>query len=352
VSESLLDRPIPAFVPAQIESFTQDSIRAQQVANFNPNQALDVFTDQRVAAIDIGGDTISAQFFRAENRRLVAELEAVGGYQYRSESGQGYRGFIERVAERIDTPVGVSFAGEVREGLPVGFPNLPVLREQLGDNYREGFKGLLPTLKTTVNDAVAGVMAGSVESAKRDLPTKNLLYVISGSGLGGAVLKDGQIFSSEPGHLPVVPELNRFGQTEPCGAYGQFVCLERAGAASRAGVESLYRQITGQKLDGRKISERFQDGDTLAAALYDSCARQIAHISLGMMRAFDLSEKPDGTTIVFHGGTFKVPTLAERVGQILGSKEYLGSTPNVIVTHDFSRNACLDGAAIAALVAK
>jgi hypothetical protein len=52
---------------------------------------------------------------------------------------------------------------------------------------------------------------------------------------------------------------------------------------------------------------------------------------------------------VGHGGTFEVPGYGERLRAIL--EKDLAYSPSLLLTKDFSANACLDGGAIAAVMA-
>jgi predicted NBD/HSP70 family sugar kinase len=351
VSATLVNRPIPKMVASQIDKFNRSSLMSRSVANFDPKKTPSSFIKgSQVAAIDIGGDKIAAQIFEIEDNALK-RIHQDGLKEHKSHSGEGYVGFLETIAtklNKVDFPIGLSIAVDVEGGIPTGnFTNLPFLKSDL-TRYQGDFKKLLPNLKKVVNDAVAGLMAGSIEADRLGLPS-NIVYLISGSGLGGAVLRNGQIHSAEPGHIEISPELNTFNQEQFCGFGRDYVCLERAGGGSRAGVEALYQKLSSEKLDGREISIRFQDGEKLAGDLYDHCAKLLAHTILGLIKTFDLYSKE--TTIVLHGGTFKVPSLVDRVEQILESKEYFGVAPKIVRTDEFSPNACLDGAAIAALAA-
>jgi predicted NBD/HSP70 family sugar kinase len=199
------------------------------------------------------------------------------------------------------------------------------------------------------NDAEAGIMAGALEAALRLPVTRNVIYVINGSGLGGAVLADNIIYAAEPGHIAVVEHLNRFGgfnQLKPCGLDGaSHVCLEAVGA-SKAGIEDIWQQITGEHLSGRQLVTLYTRGDGLARALYHNSASITAHVIAGMAAAFDLLADAAEPVVVAHGGIFHAPGYGDRVRDILARN--LSVPPTMLFTKDFSGNTCLEGAAIAA----
>lgn len=88
-------------------------------------------------------------------------------------------------------------------------------------------------------------------------------------------------------------------------------------------------------------------GDSLAADLYDNSALIVAHAIRGMINVFQLLKGGGDTVLIGHGGIFNVNGYGERIEQIL--QKDLGVNPSLLLTKDFSVNACLDGAALAAL---
>jgi hypothetical protein len=120
--------------------------------------------------------------------------------------------------------------------------------------------------------------------------------------------------------------------------------------SARRAVEVLQasegRKFLALDIGGDKISASyFRAYDRLALALYDNSIQVTAHAILGMASAFGLLSRPEQLTIVGHGGIFNVSGYGERLCAIL--RQGLGHEPQVLLTKDFSANACLEGAAIA-----
>jgi hypothetical protein len=99
-------------------------------------------------------------------------------------------------------------------------------------------------------------------------------------------------------------------------------------------------------LSGREIADKYLGGDCMALDLYDNSALLTAHAIKGIAKAFSFPSNFKGTVVVGHGGIFHVPAYSERVYSIL--RNDLSFAPRMLFTKDFSPNACLDGAAIAA----
>jgi predicted NBD/HSP70 family sugar kinase len=345
----LAGREIPRLRQGQVERFTLHSLRATQVRSFDPQGALSLIRSGRertVLAIDIGGDKLVWSLFAT--RKGILEQTDQGGVT-RSESGGGYLAVLEdlaSLARRDQLPVGISFAGPVDGEKPIAGPNLGAFMAELHSLYEGDFGKMFSDVKLS-NDAEAGILAGSVGAASRYDGVTNTLYVINGSGIGGAVLKGKLMFASEPGHVELESQLNFFGQRKACGLLGaSYVCVDRV-AASKAGIEDIWFQQRGERQSGRVIAARYLASDPIALDLYDNSAIILAHMIVGMAKAFGLLADLKRTVVVGHGGIFEVPGYYERLLSIVTS--YLPSPPLIVLTKDFSANACLEGAAIAGL---
>jgi len=345
----LVQRPVPTLIPEQVDQFTATSIEARVTRSFDPlwaQNALVRGTAREALAIDIGGDKlISARYGTHDGKLRPNDVEV-----RQNEGGRGYVKHLEELAGRArrdKLKVGISFAGLTEGTKLMAAPNLPVLFCDLRDRYGLDFANLFPSV-VVANDAEAGIMAASVEVIKRHRAARHVIYVINGSGLGGAVLTDSTIFACEPGHIKADPKLNPFKTNKPCGLLGRtHVCLEGV-AASKAGIEATWLQQRGEPSSGRQIAARYLLGekDPDALRLYDNSARVTAHAVAGLAKAFRI--RLDRACFVAHGGIFQVPGYGERVLSILDAA---GSSPlGALFTSHFSTNACLDGAAIAAVL--
>ena len=345
----LANTRVPQLLPEQIERFTLGALKARPMREFDPQAALRALraSDSRtVAAVDIGGDNVTTASYEVQDGLLVQRTKVL----VRGDAGAGYLTVLEELASlarRDVLTVGVSFAGPTDGTRLVAGPNVTAFITELYDQHDGDFANVFPWV-AVANDAEAGIMAAALEAAMRYPDTRHAIYIINGSGLGGAVLYEGTIFATEPGHVEVEARLNPFGQRRPCGVLGAtHVCLE-AVAASKAGIEDIWLQQRRERRGGREITLSYLAGDQMALDLYGTSALVTAHVVKGMARAFDLPEDLDKTIVVGHGGIFHVAGYSERVQSIL-SKD-LSRTPRMLFTKDFSTNACLDGAAIAAVM--
>jgi predicted NBD/HSP70 family sugar kinase len=342
---------VPGLLPDQIGRFTMQALRARPVRPFDPGQALNalrILEGASMLAIDIGGDKLVAERFAICDGE-IAQAETI--LTRHGDHGVGYLAALQEVAEFAWTsriPVGISFAGPVSGTRLVGAPNLPAFASEFHRSHGGDFASLFWNV-SLANDAEAGIMAAALMAARHNPGARDVIYIINGSGLGGAVLTGNMIYAAEPGHIEVAGQLNSFDgfvQRKQCGLDGAtHVCIEAVGA-SKAGVEDIWHQIRGDRLTGRQISARYIKGDDLARALYHNSAWITAHAIKGMAVAFGLFEGDGWPVIVGHGGIFQVPGYGQRVCDSLSDA---AGNPRILLTKDFSANTCLEGAAIAAI---
>jgi predicted NBD/HSP70 family sugar kinase len=340
---------IPDLLDSQLDGFTAASVQATQTRAFDPNvaaKALAAMSAARVTAVDIGGDKLMSSAYTVAGGVLSQDAPPV---RLRSTSGVGYLDLLEEVSNlAVDRSAsfGVSYAGPVRGSRILGGLNLANFVQEFQTRYDGDFARLNPRA-VLVNDGEGGLLAAALEAVTRYPAVRNVILVINGSGLGCAVLKDGVVFTTEVGHVPVVAPLNPFGQRKPCGMHGAtYVCMENV-AASKAGIEDIWRQQRGQRAGGLEVAAARAEGDELALRLYENSAWVTAHAIKGIAKTLDLIDDWAATVIVGHGGTFQVSGYADRVRTILETD--MASPAAIFVTTDFSVNACIDGAAIAAL---
>jgi predicted NBD/HSP70 family sugar kinase len=345
---TLADLEVPSLIDSQLARFTPESIQATMTRRFDSRavlQTLSATAEAHVMAVDMGGDKLIAAAYAARGGVLAQEGPPLVS---RGMAGAGYLDLLEEVAglaRARSLPMGISFAGPVQGSQILAGLNIPTFFTDFQSRYGGDFSRLYP-MAMVVNDGEAGLIAAALEAMRHYPQTRNVLLAINGSGLNCATFKGDTILSAEAGHVAVEAELNPFGQTKPCGMMGAtYVCLENV-AASRAGIEDLWSRQRDEALSGREIAAAYRAGDELALQLYADSAWVTAHMVKGTAKALGVEEW-DRTVVVGHGGTFRVPSYGEHLRAIL-EKELAIKTP-LLVTADFSANACLDGAAIVAL---
>lgn len=346
---------IPLLFPQQLSKFSRKSMHSEVIMQFNAENALRQLVAKegaRVIGADFGGDKGISQLFIVRGGRLVV-VETYSDY-VQSTYGDGYMDSLEKTAAYAaehHIPVGLSWGAPLEGTKPQYHPKAMNFLKALDAKYGGDFASVIPTMAACINDGPAGLISAAIE-VNRTTTATNVLFPMNGGGLNIAVLKDGEIFSNEAGHVEAVKELNIYNQTKACEVYGaEYVCIERLGA-NKAGIEAQWELLKGSYMRAVDIEVEYKAGNVLARDLYDHSALMVAHMLAGTARAYDIDLSDPQTAIVGHGGAFKFPDYTERIHQILGGN---GQTlPRFIATHEYTSgqsNACLDGAALAAILA-
>ncbi len=335
---------LPAFVPEQIALYQTDHLLTHPICPFDPAVARRRLATRRdVLAIDLGGDKLRSAVYAIGGGTLEKRDEQV----LRARGGAGYLACLERLARKADTRdlrVGISSATKMAGPVITRTVNLPLFLAEFRARYGADYTRLFGNA-FVANDTVMGICGASVRLALRGIDARHVAFVISASGVGASVIADGMAIHVEAAHVPVVPALNPLGQTTPCGVEGRdYVCIEGV-AAARRGIEDLYRQRTGEAKDGIALAARYEAGDPLATALYETSARALAHAIAGVLTRYAFPDSP--ASVVLHGGNFEIPRYRAQVQHDLAALPH--GHARVVFSRDLSPNVCLDGAAVMAV---
>lgn len=240
--------------------------------------------------IDLGGTNIKGGVCDPHHNLLLR-------HSIDTQADRGYAHVVARMAglvaellERSGLPksriagVGVGTPGPMShaQGIVYGAPNLPgFVNVRLRDDMAAA-TGLRVVLE---NDANAAAYGEFTAGAGKDV--RNMVMLTLGTGIGGGVIIDGQLIrgafdnAGEIGHSVMVPD----GRPCPCGQRG---CLERYASAAavadrlreavQAGADSRLRpQVErGEPFDARDVLRAMEDGDRLAARIWDETCMYLA----------------------------------------------------------------------------
>lgn len=355
-SSELLALEIPDLNQEQIAEFRRENLRSIEVGGFDPASALSSLISRpglRAIGIDIGGDKSLTQLFSVSRDGNLQPDDSFKDLQ-KDNRGEGYVVSMEKTAEfaaKNKLPIGISMGIPLDGTKPKDPKKLPVMVDDLDNLHGGDFAKLFADNKLKIlNDGPAGLVSGAIRAnISNPGPITNVIFAINGGGIGAAVLKDSRIYSSEPGHIRLIDELDRYPDERQCGVFGAtYKCVEQA-ASNKNGIEPIWEAKTGEALSALEIERKFT-GQTaegkLSLELYSYSALIEAHVIKGVAQAFKIDLSSPETAVVGHGGTFKFPGYGARVAQILAKN---GDTIQLMLTKDYSHNACAEGAAIAAL---
>lgn len=246
--------------------------------------------------LDLGGTAIKGGLLDD-----VANVLAQDKIPTRPEEGpDGVFGRMAELADKLCADAGIE-PDEVRAvgvGVPgpmtnegmllyapnlAGWRNIPI-QKQFGRQLRWPVR--------VVNDADAAAYGEYWAGAARDQTIQYSILLTLGTGVGGGIILDGEIYSgphgagAELGHMII--QLN--GHACGCGQRG---CLEQYTSATAIANEAERRLAAGSasSLSGRptarEVFEAMEAGDKMATDVVDMCCEYLAVACVNMTRIFD-----------------------------------------------------------------
>ncbi|MEW2331596.1 ROK family protein [Micromonospora chersina] len=236
-----------------------------------------------VVGIDIGGTKTAAALVDRGGRvreRREAPTPARSGPGAVLDAAAGLAAALLGAAAG---PVGVGTAGTVdpatgsiryaTDSLPgwTGTPVADALAARLGRPVR------------VTNDVNAAALGECWAGAGRD--HAHVLLVAVGTGLGGAIVRNGRVeagargAAGEVGHLPAPgAERLRCG----CGRHGHLEAI-----ASGSGLAAAYAIETGTEVTGRTVADRAAAGDAVARRVVDRAGAALGAALAGLVALLD-----------------------------------------------------------------
>jgi predicted NBD/HSP70 family sugar kinase len=332
----------------QIALFTHEGVEPRTVGTFEPEKAwqkLRAINGKQALGIDLGGSKVFCALYCVKDGALVVDQGAVTEIEH--ENGKGCLGYLEKCAKRIKDAglcVGFSFAGIVEGGIVRAGPHVPLFVDDLMQKCNGDLKEIIPQIQSVQNDAVAGMIGALTRSSGIHENVHSCIFIVNGSGLGAAVMKDGIIIATEVGHTLLSPSVYRRISRMQVAPPSSIEVI----AASKAGVERRWQEFASTALTGHEIAQKLYGGDPLARRLYTESAWITAHTVAGLANIFRIQPEKD-CLVMYHGGIFKVAGFSECVTDTL-QRHYNHHLKTIETTH-MSRNICAEGAALLALLA-
>lgn len=177
--------------------------------------------------------------------------------------------------------VGIGFPGFIHPETKkiMESPNLPGLRYF---NLVSALSAIFDMPFRLENDANAAAFGEYIFAGK---PEGGLIYMGLGTGVGGGLILNGQIFSGqhgcamEVGHIIVEPNGRHCG----CGNKG---CMEQYASAN--GISISYFNATQKKLNAAQIAKQASEGDKHAIAAYTLAANTLAQALASIVKVVDI----------------------------------------------------------------
>lgn len=296
-----------------------------------------------VAALDVGGTVMKAALMTADGDSVASDRRPTR----RDEGPDAVVATIARVtadllahAESLGVDVAAigvvvpgivdEDAGVARYSANLGWRDVP-LRARLSEHVGR------PVVLG--HDVRAGAIAEQAVGAGRG--SRTLLFVPIGTGIGGAVVRDGvadvgsHFCAAEVGHLVVRPD------GPPCGCGGRG-CVESI--ASARAIAERYRELVGADatLEAAAVAAAAATGDRAAAKVWDEA---LAALADGLVAAITMVD-PD--TIVLGGGlTHAGDALLEPLRRAITARLTFQVAPRVALAELGDEAGCRGAALLA-----
>ncbi|HEY3300559.1 MAG TPA: ROK family protein [Methylophilaceae bacterium] len=269
--------------------------------------------------VDIGGTNL--RFGIVEGLRVIDETRVSADFANICRThapAQAWQTIINIIAEHIQqcilnhpeiASVGIGFPGfiDAATGRLAQSPNLPGLMDvDLAKDLSQALN--MPVI--VENDALAAAYG---EYQLLIFPVPSLIYIGLGTGVGGGLIYNGQVFpgqhgmAMEVGHIIVEPD----GRLCGCGNYG---CLEQYASAS--GVSKSYQLATQQIIAAHEIASLATRGEQAAIDAYETAGDAIAQVVAHIAKVLDVG------TVVIGGGMSQawplmLPAFSQRLAKDL-----------------------------------
>ncbi|MEG0615467.1 MAG: ROK family protein [Oscillospiraceae bacterium] len=259
----------------------------------------------KVLALDVGGTAIKSAYFMDSSMLSSSEIP--------SEGELGAEALLKNIFATIESysdydVIGISTTGQVNNitgKIIYASKNIPdytgtELMQIVAKRYNKRV-----VVENDVNAAAIG--EGAFGSA---IGTKDYICITYGTGIGGAIVMDGKLYTGangiagEVGHLITHPN----GRDCNCGGKG---CYERY--ASVAALVRDAMEVNPEWSDGRKIFASLSCGDKQAKMVVDNWIDEVIFGLVGLVHTFDPS------TIILGGGIMREKYIVDKINSIIKS---------------------------------
>ncbi|MCS5732184.1 ROK family protein [Herbiconiux daphne] len=263
---------------------------------------------EAVLAVDVGGTRIKAAWLDRDIRSLAAWTVPTPVGRTVDETVDAIIALVGE--EAVQPPEGIRplAIGVAVPGLVDEERGVAIYSENLGWHDRD-FERLLAArtgLPVALSqDVRAGARAEALDGAAADVTSA--LFVPIGTGIGGAVILDGEVRSGPNNRAGELGHVRVGAETDAC-LCGQRGCLEAI--ASAVAIARQYRERTGAALDAAGVVDRAQQGDSDARAVWARATDALASVLSGADALLDLEAVVLGGGVALAGDFLVEPVKA------------------------------------------
>ncbi|WP_297633308.1 ROK family protein [uncultured Clostridium sp.] len=253
-----------------------------------------------IACIDIGGTSIKIGVLDKEgNIKFKSSLNV---YQEWDRFIQELITGIEELKEKFNIEgIGISSPGAVdtKAGIVGGMSAIPCIH---GPNFKEILSERFNLPVSIENDANCAALAENFNGSGKNIDS--MLFVVCGTGIGGAILKNGKVHHGENLHG------GEFGYMLMEEENGEFKNFSEV-ASTMSFVRKIRKQYNDQSWDGKKVFKEAEEGN-------EKCIEVIDKFYLNLAKGiFNLQYIYDPKLILLGGAISEREDFIERINEKL-----------------------------------
>lgn len=299
-----------------------------------------------IGAVDIGGTKIAVGLVD-DGGRVVRRAEAP------TEAERGYSVGLEKITKMLRA--GLRETGAAIRGIGIGSTGMldPIRGEWLDVDFLPGWEHQSPTedlsrefgLRAAMeNDGDAGALAEAYWGAGKG--KSRMVYVTIGTGIGGGIVLDGQLYRGVEGSHPEIGHhvMEASGPECTCGLRGCWEALAAGCSMEKWYMENCpARDRNGTVVTARGICELARKGDEFAKQAVE---REGTYLGLGLANLIGMFV-PD--VIVLGGGMMQSADLyLGKIREVIRSGcRFVPAEKTEIALASLGENTNLIGAAMA-----
>ena len=283
-----------------------------------------------IACIDIGGTSIKVgvldnlgKIYYKDELKVYHEIELFKDTIFK---------WIEDIKERYDIEgIAISSPGAVdsKVGIIGGASAIPCIH---GPNWKEILFNKFNLKVSIENDANCAALAEAFNGAGKDI--KDIMFVVCGTGIGGAIIHNGEIHHGKNLHGG---EFGYMLMEEESGEFNNFSEV----ASTMSFVRKVRKYYNDDSWDGKKVFQEAKKGNKICEEVIDRFYLNLAKGIFNLQYIYD----PD---IILLGGAISeredfVSEINNRLDYLLGKIKIAKVKPN-IATCTHKKDANLIGA--------
>lgn len=282
------------------------------------------------ACLDIGGTSIKVAVAKEDGELL--DKDTLYPSHELEEFTKVIVDWVEKCKNKYEIKgVAISAPGAVdsETGIVEGASAVPCIH---GPNWKEVLFSKLNLNISIENDANCAALAEVFSGAAKDI--KDMLFVVCGTGIGGAIVKDGRIHKGKNLHG------GEFGYMIMEEKDGEFKTFSEV-ASTMSFVRKAREHFNDESLDGKKVFQMAEEGNEFCNSIID---RFYMELSKGL---FNLQYIYDPEIILLGGSISDREDFAEKINnkiEYILSEIPIGKVKPIIGTCTHKKDANLIGA--------